>query len=193
MTRRISPLVVCCSRALASSRSRDLSCFETRYKSLLSRLSSVVRGRFFAFLARALCISEPLDLSRKPAPINYGTGAQSALNYLYSTVGSLSDHEPPCQTPAWLGTVCFNSLIPFFMALLGVKNLTSRAGIPCPMTRKQRALIYSGQQFATRDNVGAKLGLLDDRRIENRFFRDLEMTRPIPALAIIKWTSPVRA
>jgi len=62
-----------------------------------------------------------------------------------------------------------------------MKSFSSRAGIPCPMTRKQHALFYSGQQFATRDNVGEKLGRLDERRIENRFFRDLEMTRPIPA------------
>ena len=111
----------------------------------------------------------------------------------YSIEASLSDARPPCQSQAWLGTVCLNSFIPFVKALLGMMGLTSKAGIPCPMTRKQRALIYSGLQFATRDNVGEKLGRFDDRRTETRFFRDLEMICQNPAWVMIKWTSPLSA
>src|SRR5262245_42390626 len=51
MTRRISLVAVCWSKASASLRSRDSSCSVTRLSSFLSWLSSVPRGLFFFFEA----------------------------------------------------------------------------------------------------------------------------------------------
>src|SRR4029077_17331617 len=68
MTPRISLVAVCCSKASASSRSRNSSRSVTRRNSSLSRLSSVVRERFFFFvtLSRAILdIPNPISLLRR--------------------------------------------------------------------------------------------------------------------------------
>src|SRR5262245_4825266 len=65
MTPRISLVAVCCSKASASSRSRNSRRSVTRRNSSLSRLSSVVRERFFFFvtLSRAILdIPNPIPL-----------------------------------------------------------------------------------------------------------------------------------
>src|SRR5262249_25377826 len=123
ITRRISPVAVCCSVAPVSSRLQDSSCSETRRNSSLSWLSSSARGLFFFFvtLSRAILdIPNPIpplrrrvrkklsffDVFRFERLEHFEQLEQaayqppcvldrSALSSLW--LGSLSDHELQCQ------------------------------------------------------------------------------------------------
>src|SRR5262249_4213647 len=68
ITRRISAVVVCCSRLSwsselddSSSRWQDLSCSLTRFSSCLSWLNSVARGLFFFFETPSRAMWVPPD------------------------------------------------------------------------------------------------------------------------------------